>query len=288
MKCHILIAGVLFLTGVRLQAQMPITDIYLIPIFTENSTFGEPLKITDNPGYDNQPEFSYDGRKILYTASHDSNQTDVYEYDISSGRTNILNYSPIESEYSPRYLNSASISFVRVNKEKSQHLCIYDTISKICTQIVRNIDSVGYYRFLNDTLIALAVLNEGMDLVLYRTNTHEHFISDNGIGRCLIKNPTSGELCYTRKDDEGKVKLMIGGHDQPFATGIGDTEDYAYTPSGILWAGNGGKLYKYLPDDGGSWVEIADFSASIGNFYRLTVSNDGRYLAVVSFTGKKP
>lgn len=284
----IFFAGLLILSSIQLQAQMPITDIYLIPIMSDYSTFGAPVKITDNPGYDNQPEFSPDSRKILYTASHDSIQTDIYEYDIVTGKTNVFYYSPLESEYSPRYVNSTSISLIRVNQEKSQHLCTYDTISKTSSQVVRNIDSVGYYRFLNDSLIALAVLNEGMDLVLYRTNTHEHFISDGGIGRCLLRNPLTGELCYTRKDEGGKVNLMIGGHDQPFAIGLGDTEDYTYTPSGVLWAGNGGKLYKYHPDNGDTWVEIGDFSETIGNFYRLAVSNDGRYLTVVSYSGKKP
>lgn len=280
--------GILFLTQFHVMAQMPLTDIYLIPVNTEDSTFGDPVKITDNPGYDNQPEFSSDGRKIIYTSAKDSTQTDIYEYDILSGNTNIFYDSPNESEYSPRYISAESISYVRVNQEKSQHLCIYDTISRICTQIVMNIDSVGYYRFLNDSLIAMAVLNEGMDLVLYRTNTQEHFISESGIGRCLLKTPLTGELFYTSKDENGKILLMIGGHDLPFANGLTDTEDYSYTPSGQLWAGKDGRLYQYQSEHGGLWIEIADFSTTIGNFYRLTVSNDGRFLAVVSFTGKKP
>lgn len=283
-----ILTGIIFLTSGILHAQMPQTDIYLIPINTGSTSFGIPVKITDNPGYDNQPEFSPDGKSILYTSLRDSNQTDIYDYDIASGTTSLIVSSPLESEYSPRYINTGSISMVRVNTEKSQHLVIYDMNTKIYRQIVQNIDSVGYYRFINDSIIALAVLNEGMDLVIYRANSHEHFISDSGIGRCLLKNPLTGELFYTLKDENGKINLIIGGNDLPFAMGLDDTEDYTYTPSGVIWAGKEGKLFKYQPDNGGQWIEIADFSTSIGNFYRLTVSNDGRYLAVVSFIGKKP
>lgn len=283
-----ILCGIIFLTSGILHAQIPQTDIYLIPINSSGTSFGIPVKITDNPGYDNQPEFSSDSKNILYTSSRDSNQTDIYNYNISSGITNLIISSPLESEYSPRYINNTSISLVRVNQLKSQHLVIYDTTAKLYRQLVQNIDSVGYYRFLNDSVIAMAVLNEGMDLVIYRTNSHEHFISDSGVGRCLLRNPLTGELFYTRKNEEGKVNLMIGGNELPFAAGLDETEDYAFTPSGVLWAGKEGKLFKYEPVNGGQWIEIADFSKSIGNFYRLTVSNDGHYLAVVSFIGKKP
>jgi hypothetical protein len=47
-----------------------------------------------------------------------------------------------------------------------------------------------------------------------------------------------------------------------------------------------GKLY--LSENNTGWKLTADFSLDIKNFYRLAVSSDGNYIALVAFTGKKP
>src|SRR6185369_17894726 len=75
-------------------ATPPASDIFVIEVKTkldreaktEELQFGEPKKITDVAGYNNQPAFMPDGRTVLYT-SFRNNQTDIYRYDLSTGRT---------------------------------------------------------------------------------------------------------------------------------------------------------------------------------------------------------
>jgi len=53
---------------------------------TDDVSFGEPKKITDFLGYNNQPFFLPDGKSILYTSIRNK-QADIYRYDVESGKT---------------------------------------------------------------------------------------------------------------------------------------------------------------------------------------------------------
>src|SRR6185436_18216554 len=103
----------------------PPSDIFVIDLKTkldretktEELQFGEPKKITDVAGYNNQPSFMPDGRTVLYT-SFRNNQTDIYRYDLSTGRTTQVTDTP-ESEYSPALMpDKKNISVVRVEADK--------------------------------------------------------------------------------------------------------------------------------------------------------------------------
>ena len=51
---------------------------------------GPAVNITNNPGYDNQPFFTPDGRSVLFTSVRGpagTTQTDIYRYDIASKRS---------------------------------------------------------------------------------------------------------------------------------------------------------------------------------------------------------
>jgi hypothetical protein len=41
-------------------------------------------------------------------------------------------------------------------------------------------------------------------------------------------------------------------------------------------------------NSGSEWAEIADFSKSIGDFYRIAVNSASDRLALVGFTGTRP
>jgi Tol biopolymer transport system component len=51
-------------------------------------------------GYNNQPSFLPDGKTVLYT-SFRNGQTDIYRYDLSTGKTTQVT-NTTESEYSQR------------------------------------------------------------------------------------------------------------------------------------------------------------------------------------------
>ena len=68
-------------------ATPPASDIFVIEVKTKEGElqFGEPKKISDVAGYNNQPSFMPDGKAVLYT-SFRNNQTDIYRCDLSTGQ----------------------------------------------------------------------------------------------------------------------------------------------------------------------------------------------------------
>src|SRR5205085_12344672 len=100
------------------------SDIFLIDVKTKRSgelKFGEPNKITNFAGYNNQPFFMPNGHSILYTSIRNK-QADIYAYDIGSGATTQVTNTP-ESEYSPTLMpDGKNISVVRVEADGTQRL----------------------------------------------------------------------------------------------------------------------------------------------------------------------
>src|SRR5947209_1280001 len=80
----------------------PATDIFVIDLTTSPGgklKLGQPVKITNWAGYNNQPSFLPDGKSILYTSIRDK-QADIYRYDLRAASTTQVTNTP-ESEYSP-------------------------------------------------------------------------------------------------------------------------------------------------------------------------------------------
>src|SRR6266566_3014077 len=67
----------------------PATDIFVIDLSTRPGgklKLGQPVKITNWAGYNNQPSFLPDGKSILYTSIRDK-QADIYRYDLRAAST---------------------------------------------------------------------------------------------------------------------------------------------------------------------------------------------------------
>ncbi len=77
------------------------SDIYLIRIKVDGGkyVFKDPVKINQTEGYNNQPFFHPDGGSLFYSSGTGPN-TDIYRYDIKTGKTSRLTDTP-DSEYSP-------------------------------------------------------------------------------------------------------------------------------------------------------------------------------------------
>jgi len=80
-----LVAGLLAFAGIGTLAQAPATEIYLAPLTWAGAkvTVGRAVNVTNNPGYDNQPQFLADSSGVLFSSNRDGVQTDIYRYDIA-------------------------------------------------------------------------------------------------------------------------------------------------------------------------------------------------------------
>ena len=105
-------------------APPPGTDIYLVPLKGGLASMkgAKPSPISAAPGYDNQPNFSPDGRTILFAANRDGKQSDVYAFDRASGKVTQLTRTA-ENENSPTFIppgvGAAGFSVVQSEFDRS-------------------------------------------------------------------------------------------------------------------------------------------------------------------------
>lgn len=293
MKKSLIFISLLFI-AIKGISQVPDTDIYLVEINNSDGKliFGKPVNITDREGYDNQPMFTPKSDKIIFVSMIDTTQTDLYEYKIADKKTKRLTNTP-ESEYSPTYApNSNALSVVRVDTDKAQHLYEFESTDLEANVLIDESDSIGYYKWINDSILGLIVLNNGLELHIFELLNKQYVVAAKGAGRCMMIEPSTGKLLYTKPSEEGPADIMILDTEdfssEMYCTGIGKSEDFLITPKGDIWTGSEGKLYSRNCSEGTDWKEIADFTKTIGSFYRIALSPDGKYLAVVAYKGEKP
>ena len=77
----------------------PDTEIFLAPLTVsgQHIAVGQPVNISNSPGYDNQPSFTPDGQGLLFTSARGGAQTDIYRYDLASKQVTQVTNTP-ESE----------------------------------------------------------------------------------------------------------------------------------------------------------------------------------------------
>ena len=266
----------------------PATDIFVVDLRTTaagNLKPGQPVKITEWAGYNNQPSFLADGQSLLYTSIRDK-QADIYRYDLRAGATTQITRTP-ESEYSPTLmLDGKSISVVRVEADGTQRLWKFPMAGGEPSLILEKIKPVGYHLWVDADTLALFVLGKPntLQLVDLRTGKSE-WVADNP-GRILRRVPHQNKFSFVHKvsDQEWLIKIfdLRTRSVATFIRTFPGVEDYAWTPSGVLLMANGSKLFSRKESDF-AWVELADFAhAGLKNITRIAVSPKGDRIAVVA------
>ncbi|MFI5218815.1 MAG: TolB family protein [Bacteroidia bacterium] len=277
-----------------IYGQTPSTDIFLVNVTKKDGKykFGKPVNITHRDGYDNQPSFTPDGKRILYASMPDTTQTEIYQYTIKDSTIKRITESA-ESEYSPVFLPGGKyISCIRVNRKKAQHLYSVPIDGKSAPEvIIDDTDSCAYYAWIDSVTLAMCILNRAMDLHVFDLATQQFGQVAEYVGRCLVKFPRTNDMCFV-KNGMGEDKSIMRftyktGSMYSVAPALKGSEDFTIMPDGNYLMGSEGKLYM-INDSLADWQEIADFSKTVGNFYRLVASPDGKRIALVSYVGKKP
>ena len=264
----------------------PASDILIIDLKGDAKLkVGQPLKITSEAGYNNQPSFLPDGQSILYTSIKDK-QADIYRYDIRSGATTQITNTP-ESEYSPTLMpDGKSISVVRVEAGGTQRLWKFPLAGGGPSLILENVKPVGYHLWIDDHTLALFVLGKPNTLQLADVQTGKAEVIADNPGRILRRIPHEDKFSFVQKVSDQEWLIKSCDLRTKTLTTIIKTfpgvEDYAWTPGGLLLMANGSKLFSRKKSDW-AWVEIADFSnAGLRNITRIAVSPKGDRIAVVA------
>lgn len=281
-------------------ATPPSSDIFIVDVGTKKNKetkepelkFGEPKKITDYAGYNNQPYFAANG--ILYTSIR-GGQADIYRYDLRTGATTqVTNTS--ESEYSPTLMRDGkNISVVRVEKDGTQRLWKFPLAGGPPSLVLENVKPVGYHHWIDDHRLALFVLGgSGKPNTLQMADTHTgkaEVVAENP-GRILRKVPNRNQFSFVHKisDQHWEIKAFdLRAHTiASLMKTLPGAEDYAWLPNGRLLMGKDSKLFAVAPLTGDKWTEVADFSkAGIKRITRIAVSGSGNRIAIVGVSAAK-
>lgn len=267
----------------------PGTEIWLAPI--ASGRVGTPRRLTDRPGYDNQPSFTSDGKAILYTAIGADGQADVWRIDLASARATRLTRTP-ESEYSPTVLPDGSgFSVVRVEADSAQRLWRFAPDGSAPRLVLPDVRPVGYHAWIDDTTVALFVLGAPATLRIahLRGGTTDTVARD--IGRALQWVPALRALGFVQRRADGSLWASLLDPAtraiRPLAPLLAGNEFCAWTPAGELLTARDGVVYAWRPAGdaagGGRWDAIGRFDApALRGLSRLAVSPDGAWLALVA------
>ena len=284
---RILCLGLSLLTGVGIGwAQAPpATDIFLVSLDTSAGgvEVGTPVRITDWQGYDNQPYFLPDGRRLAYTSIDGDGQADIWIYDLEE-KTRSRFTKTTESEYSPTPIpGDDAISVVRVEADSRQRLWRFPLAGGDPELLLPNVEPVGYHAW-SEAQLALFVLGEPPRLEHATPGEGTGQVLASNIGRALHRVPGSAAVSFVHKEGEGgwtiKEVDLESAKMRPLTATRPGREDFSWSPDGDLWMGDASQLYVWNPARGEGWRHVADFAGDgIAEVTRITVHPEGRLLA---------
>lgn len=280
-------------------------DIYLAPIAKglPSMQSARPVPISTAPGYDNQPNFSADGNRILFAANRDGKQTDVFVFNRENGGVAQMTQTA-ESENSPTYVPSGagpagSFSVVQSEFDSKgarptpaiQRLWRFGADPRAKTLILPDINPVGYHAWIDsDTLVLFVLGAQGkpatLQIASVKTGKAEVVAGD--IGRSLHRIPQTSLASFVQKEASGeywvkqldvKTKKI-----EPIAKAVegSSDRDMAWMPDGkTMLMSSGTKIFSWTAG-ATSWTEVYDASAyGLGAVTRLAVSPKGDAVAFV-------
>ena len=264
------------------------SDIYLAALGREGDklVFAAPVKISEGPGYNNQPSFAPDGSGVFYSSA-DGPQTDIFFYSFSDKKSSRRTSTP-DSEYSPLVMPDGNefsvIQLVLAEgpRKGAQPLLAFPLQGGPPRLLYEQGKKIGYHAWVDADRFVAFVLGEPNRLELVNLKTGEAKILAENIGRALFMAPgTDDVVLFSREGVIKKVNLVTNTVEDVIALKVGDF--FCPMPDGGLLATAGAEVFLFRPGRDETWVKVGDFSAyGVTSISRLAVDFQGRWLAFVS------
>lgn len=260
----------------------PNTEVYLFDLIASNSGYqlANPINISNNPGYDNQPYFWPDSKSILYSRTVNA-QTEIARYWIASGKTDVITNTLQGSEYSPTPTPDGAISSIRLDTTGLQLLYRYDLDGNDKVLVEELV--IGYHAWINTNELVAFVLGEPITMQLINTKNSNSKLLADSIGRSLHKIPGSSSFSFVDKSGDmwairsmnpknRKISILV-------AT-VEGSEDYCWTMNEEIIMGKEDQLWIWKR--GKDWRLLADLSEfNLTGISRVSVSPSNDKLVVV-------
>jgi len=283
------ILGLAFCPVGALAQASPGTDIWAFRITgsTPGIDMNSLVRVTQRPGYDNQPHFAPGEHLVLYTAIDSAGQADIWSFELGSGAQKNLTRSAPESEYSATIMPTlARFSAIRVEADSLQRLWSFESGGTNPEILLPDIQPVGYHAWLDEERLALFVLGNPATLQIASLSHGPAQVVAENIGRSLYRFPGRGTVSFVQWSPDRTGSIMEydpeTGTSTPIAPLLEGNEFFAWTPGGVLVMGQGSKLFRWRAGESEAWEEMADLSsAGILGITRIAVSPEGGWIAVV-------
>jgi WD40-like Beta Propeller Repeat len=243
--------------------------------------------ISNNPGYDNQPSFSPNGKR-LYFSSARQGQTDIRSFALADSQYRWVTATK-GSEYSPLPMpDSGWLSAIKLDENGLQRLWKFHESGNDSSLIHSDL-KIGYHVWLTPQKLVAFVLDSDttQSLRLVDLATGGDTVVCTKPGRSIHRIP--GQQAFSFVDKSDSVHWRIKRYDlqtnttRILTTTLKGSEDYCWTPAGNLLMGQGSRVFIYRFGADTNWevaAELADFG--LQGISRMAMHPLGQYLAVVA------
>jgi hypothetical protein len=273
---------IIILISFEAKAQMPSTDIWLFDITLNGNSaaLSNPVNMTSNPGYDNQPSFDEKTGKIFYT-SDVKGQTDIFSYDLKTGsKTQIT--KTLTSEYSPSQ-KGKDLIVLMVEKDSSQRIWSNPGSKKAKRLTEIKGEQIGYYVFTGKDSVATYILGEPSKLKIFDLKKNTSSIISDSIGRGLKLIPGSNTFSFTRiRNDKAYLyRYNKKSSSIEFITDL-PSEDYEWIDHKTLISSDGTTFkLKRIGNENWEHLQITD-RISLNGITRIAYSKKSGKIAAVA------
>ncbi|MGI9531761.1 TolB family protein [Lutimonas sp.] len=274
------------------MAAQEATEIYLFDLSEQDSqiTISNPVNISKNEGYDNQPSFTEDGTGILFSSFREG-QADISKYFIAENYRVWITDTK-ESEFSPIQVPGKKKYFtcVRLNEDDTQYIYKYAFKKKLPELFIPDL-KVGYYIWFDPKTLISFVIGDTETLQVSSFKHKIRYPIRSNIGRSMHKIPESAGL------GSNLMSFISLSHESPeiysidpfkstsvyIADALAGSRDLTWTARGTMLMGKNNMIYKYHPSKDKEWIPInieAEFD--IQGISRIIISPDGSKLVLVA------
>jgi hypothetical protein len=250
-------------------AQLPSSDIYTFGV--EKDPDGKQhlrdisfLSAFNKKGYNNQISPFTNGKWFFTSAFENESFTDIFLLDLKERKLERFTKTDGISEFSPKISSCSNYLYtVRIEKDgKTQTIWQYPlNKSGYGKRLVDVFDNIGYYEWINSNLIALFLVNQPVELVIFDLSKNRYQPIASQIGRCL-KYHSDGLLYFVAKLNDTLYVLKtydpLSGNIQTIIKI--DSEDFEFLDKKTIITTKGSHLLKMNLEEDHEWLEWIDLS----------------------------
>ncbi len=261
------------------------TEIYLFDLIESGKSFTikNPVNISKQTGYDNQPSFTEDGSSILFTSFRDG-QSDIAIYDLEQDLRSWLTDTP-ENEISPMAYPGKKKLFTCIRtEEENQKLYKYAFKGKEPEVLIGDV-KVAYYNWFDKNTLVTYELGDLDALYVHNFKLKIKYQVQQNTGRSFQRIPGTMLLGFISELHEEPEVYSIDLKTSKLtylADALENSADLTFTANGNILMAQDNQIYKFRPDEDKEWKNVPiESELPLKQITRLVISPNGKKIAVV-------